>query len=171
MEKNKSCFIAHFREEDNKEQSLWEHLDGTSKLASKNASKIGLEKSGELIGLMHDIGKATELFDQYIRSAVGLIDPDEDDYLSVDGYQGKIDHSSAGAQLIYNYLEPKGGQESIAAQFLALSVASHHSGIIDCLTPGGMNKYEARMKKAFELTRVDEAKANLDSTINDRIYA
>ena len=167
----KSCFIAHYRNEDNKEQCLWEHLENTAKLTADYATKIGLEKSGEVIGLSHDIGKATELFNQYIRSAVGLIDPDEDDYLSADGYQGKIDHSSAGAQLIYNYLMPKEGQASIAAQYLALAVASHHSGIIDCLTPGGMNKYEARMKKAFESTRADEAEANLDRTIKDKIYS
>lgn len=169
--KNRNCFIAHFRKEDNKEQCLWEHLENTAKLASYYAAKIGLEKSGEAIGLSHDIGKATELFDQYIRSAVGLIDPDEDDYLSAEGYQGKIDHSSAGAQLIYNYLMPKGGQASIVAQYLALTVASHHSGMIDCLTPGGINKYEARIKKDYKSTRADEAEGNLDLSFKERIYS
>lgn len=171
MVEKRSCFIAHFREKDGKEQCLWEHLEATAKLASEYAAKIGLEKSGEISGLAHDDGKATELFFQYICSAVGLIDPDEDDYLSAEGYQGKIDHSSAGAQLIYNYLAPKGGQASIAAQYLALVVASHHSGMIDCLTPGGINKFEARMKKAFKLTRADEAEENLDPAIKDRIYS
>jgi CRISPR-associated endonuclease/helicase Cas3 len=168
---DRNCFISHFRKEDNKEQCLWEHLVNTAKLASEYAAKIGLRKCGEVIGLSHDLGKATGLFDQYIRSAVGLIDPDEDDYLSADDCQGKIDHSSAGAQLIYNHLNPQGGQARIVAQYLALAIASHHSGIIDCLTPDGMNRYEARMKKAFESTRVEEAEGNLDSAIKDSIYS
>ena len=167
----RTCFVAHFREKDGKEQCLWQHLENTAKLASGYTKKIGLEKFGEVTGLSHDVGKATELFDQYICSAVGLIDPDEDDYLSAEDYKGKIDHSSAGAQLIYNYLAPKGGQASIAAQYLALVVVSHHSGLIDCLTPGGRNKYETKMKKIFELTRVDEAEGNLDPIIKDRIYS
>jgi CRISPR-associated endonuclease/helicase Cas3 len=58
MEKKKSCFIAHFRESDGKEQCLWEHLKNTAKLTANYAAKIGLEKSGEVIGLSHDIGKA-----------------------------------------------------------------------------------------------------------------
>jgi hypothetical protein len=47
----KSCFIAHYRNEDNKEQCLWEHLENTAKLTADYATKIGLEKSGEVIGL------------------------------------------------------------------------------------------------------------------------
>lgn len=171
MMETRNCFIAHFRKEDDKEQCLWEHLVNTAKLASENAAKIGLEKCGEVVGLSHDLGKATGLFNQYICSAVGLIDPDEDDYLSANDYQGKIDHSSAGAQLIYNHLNPQGGQARIVSQYLALATASHHSGIIDCLTPNGMNKYEARMKKAFKSTRIDEAESNLDPAIKDSIYS
>ena len=94
-------FIAHRREMDGEIQYIEEHLEGTSILAGKYAKKIGMEKQGKLLGLLHDIGKAALEFYQYIRSATGLIDSDEDDYVDVSGKKGKIDHSSAGAQALY----------------------------------------------------------------------
>ncbi|GAB6175072.1 hypothetical protein JCM15765_45500 [Paradesulfitobacterium aromaticivorans] len=89
----KRKFIAHRREKDGGIQDLWEHAEETSALAGKFASKIGLGKHGELIGLLHDLGKASFEFDQYIRSATGLIDPDEDNCIDVKDKKGKIDHS------------------------------------------------------------------------------
>ena len=74
-------FIAHRREKDGEIQSLWDHLLETSHLSTAFAGKIGLQRHGELLGLLHDLGKASAEFDRYIRSATGLIDPDEDDYV------------------------------------------------------------------------------------------
>jgi CRISPR-associated endonuclease/helicase Cas3 len=164
-------FIAHYREIDKQPQGLWEHLEETALLSANNADKIGLAKQGELIGLVHDLGKATAQFDQYIRSATGLIDPDEEGYLSAEDLKGKIDHSSAGAQLIFNYLNQQGPQSILASQFLTLVITSHHSGLIDCITPDGIDKYSARMAKAQELTRIVEAEANLPPRIRKRLYS
>ena len=66
-------FIAHIRKKDKKEQSVKEHLLSVSQIASSNASKIGLAKAGELIGLLHDLGKHSKAFQDYIGSAIGLI--------------------------------------------------------------------------------------------------
>jgi CRISPR-associated endonuclease/helicase Cas3 len=162
-------FIAHRREKDGVPQSLWEHLEGTSSLAGKFALKIGLEKHGELIGLLHDLGKASIEFDQYIRSATGLIDPDEDDYIDAKGKKGKIDHSSAGAQVIYRYFSNKGNESLWVLQILSLVIASHHSGIIDCLTPDGDDNFSRRMNKSEKKTRTIESKSNLHDTIKKKI--
>ena len=158
-------FIAHRREKDGKKQYLEEHLEGTSVLAGKFAKKIDLEKQGELIGLLHDLGKATLEFYQYIGSATGLIDPDEDDYVDASGKKGKIDHSSAGAQVIYRYLSNKGEKSLFVSQILSLIIASHHSGLLDCLTPDGNDNYSKRMNKPDEKTRAKEALANLNDTL------
>ena len=108
----KKEFIAHLRQKDKQPQNLWEHLKEVSELAGQFAEKIGLRECGELIGLMHDIGKASEEFQNYIKSAEGIIDPDKDDYVDTGAMRGKIDHSSAGAQIIYNNLSKKGQKES-----------------------------------------------------------
>lgn len=162
-------FIAHRREKDGKHQSLWEHLKETSSLAGQFTSKIGLEKHGELIGLLHDLGKATSIFDQYIRSATGLIDPDEDEYIDAKGMKGKIDHSTAGAQLINRYYLNKGNQYLFISEILPLVIASHHSGLSNCLTTDGEDKFSERMNKLEEDTRLNEAYSNLDDDIKQRI--
>lgn len=157
-------FIAHLRQSDGVAQSLLEHLQATSKLSAAFASKIGLEDHGRIIGLLHDLGKASDEFDTYIRSAVGLLDPDEDDYVDAAGKKGKVDHSSAGAQILHRMLSAQGPEGPIAAQMLALPVASHHSGMIDCITPDGSNNYQRRMDKAEEKTHTNEAFRRLSET-------
>ncbi len=161
-------FIAHFREKDGIPQCLWDHLKETSDLAGKHAAKIGLKEHGQLLGLLHDLGKATLEFDLYIRSATGILEPDEDDYVSVSEKKGKIDHASAGAQVIYHYFLEKGNEGLLTAQILSLAVASHHSGLIDCLLPDGEDNYTRRMNKSDEKTRLIEALTNIDNTIKEK---
>ncbi|MDD3744372.1 MAG: CRISPR-associated endonuclease Cas3'', partial [Lentimicrobiaceae bacterium] len=124
--------------------------------------KIGLEKHGQLVGILHDIGKATKEFDQYIRSATGLIEPDEDEYVDAAGKKGKIDHSSAGAQIIYRHYYGKEQKSLFVSQILSLIISSHHSGLIDCLTTDGEDNYTRRMNKLDEKTRTAEVLSNLD---------
>ena len=137
--------IAHIRKQFGvnifpKEQTLDDHLKDVSFISALNASKIGLTKAGELIGQLHDIGKYSDVFQNYIGSASGLINQDEDEYVDSQGLKGKIDHSTAGSQYIWNFAKGKSQKEQIAAQLLALCVASHHSGLIDCLTIDGENE-------------------------------
>jgi CRISPR-associated endonuclease/helicase Cas3 len=62
--------IAHWRASDKKEQSLEAHLIGVASLSRAFAAKIGLQDSGELIGALHDLGKYSKAFQDYLRSAV-----------------------------------------------------------------------------------------------------
>ena len=157
--------IAHLRKKDNQPQFLSDHLKDSSALAGQFAGKIGLEKSGKLLGLLHDLGKASAEFQNYIRSAVGILDPDEDGYTDADAMKGKVDHSSAGAQVIYNRLCNYGPKGLIAAQVLSLCLASHHSGLIDCLSPSGENNFLRRIKKPEERTHTGEASTNCPEII------
>lgn len=167
--KEESIFVAHRREKDGAIQNLWNHLKEVSDLTGKFAMKIGLKHQGELIGLLHDLGKATIEFDQYIRSATGLIDPDEDEYVDAAGKKGKIDHSSAGAQIIYRYFANRGTESKYASEILSLIIASHHSALIDCLTPDGEDGYSKRMNKSDTKTRIVEATNNLDDAIRGQL--
>jgi CRISPR-associated endonuclease/helicase Cas3 len=157
----KNKFIAHLRKKDKEPQYLSEHLNEVSNLTGQFASKIGLKESGEILGLLHDLGKASKEFQDYIQSATGLIDPDSDNYVDAKAKKGKVDHSSSGAQVIYNHLWKKGPEERIVTQVLSLAIASHHSGLIDCLLPSGEDNFTRRMEKAEENTHVQEAFSNL----------
>lgn len=165
---SKRQFLAHYREVDQAEQDLWSHLQQTGKLSAAKAAKVGLEAAGELVGLVHDLGKATDAFDQYIRTQVGLVDPDEDAVDDGIAEKGRIDHSTAGAQVLYDLLV-QDPSNRLAAEVLALVVASHHSGLIDCLSPGGENRFAKRLSKDPTLTRRGEAWNNLRPDIRERV--
>ena len=162
-------FIAHIRKKDKKEQSVKEHLLSVSQIASSNASKIGLAKAGELIGLLHDLGKHCKAFQDYLGSATGLINQDEDEYVDSKGLKGKIDHSTAGAQYIWNFAKGEKLQIQFAAQFLSLCIASHHSGLIDCLTVDGENDFERRINKADDKTHLKEVSNKTEGEIIGKI--
>lgn len=153
--------IAHLRKKDKEPQYLWDHLYEVSVIAGQLAGKIELKESGEILGLLHDLGKASKEFQNYIRSATGLIDPDADEYIDAKKAKGKVDHTSAGAQLIYEKLRAKGQEGLIAAQVMALCIASHHSGLIDCLSPNGVNNFQRRIEKPEENTHTIEATSNV----------
>ncbi|MBM4055468.1 MAG: CRISPR-associated helicase Cas3' [Planctomycetes bacterium] len=148
-------YIAHRREKDCEVHWLSHHLEAVSTLSGEFASKVNMKEQGELLGLLHDVGKASQEFQQYIKSAVGLIDPDEDDYVDAEGKKGKIDHSTASAQWIYKNLADEGTEERFVAQVLSTCLASHHSGLIDCITPDGKDTYSKRMHQQEEKTHID----------------
>ncbi|MBI4685352.1 MAG: CRISPR-associated helicase Cas3' [Nitrospirae bacterium] len=164
-------YVAHRREKDGIIQSLSKHLKEVSEQAGKFASKVGLKEQGEVVGLLHDIGKASKEFEQYIKSAVGLINPDEEDYVDAAGLKGKVDHSTAGAQLVYRELSLKGKENKFAAQILSLCIASHHSGLIDCISPDGKDTYSKRMVKEKEKSHIDEVFGKLSDKARERIIS
>src|SRR3990170_2905777 len=164
-------YIAHRREKDGEIQSLTDHLKKVSKKTGDFASKIGLKDQGELIGLLHDIGKASQEFEQYIKSAVGLINPDEDDYVDAAGLKGKVDHSTAGAQFIYRSLADKGTEALFVAQVLSLCIASHHSGLLDCISPEGVDAYSKRMAKIEKKAHVNEVFSKISDEAKTKITA
>lgn len=166
----KNEFVAH-RRKDGTPQPLCNHLIRVSALTGQFASKIGLKDAGRLIGLLHDIGKASMEFKNYIDSAEGIIDPDADEYVDVAEKRGKIDHSSAGAQIIYNELSKRGSKGIIAAQFLSICIASHHSGIIDCLLPSGEDNFTRRINKSVEKTHTEEALSYLSEDESQKLKA
>jgi CRISPR-associated endonuclease/helicase Cas3 len=161
--------MAHYRKDDSKAQSVAEHLQAVAMAGKLLAGKIGLGSLGELMGLLHDAGKYSRAFQDYIGSAVGQIDPDAEEYVDASGLKGKIDHSTAGAQYIWRILEGNTRPEwQLARQIMSLSMVSHHSGLIDCLSPVGEAVFTKRMGKHNSLTNFDEVFAKIDEAIKDK---
>lgn len=165
--------IAHRRESDGAWQALSEHLFGVAALAKSFASKLNLAEAGELIGLLHDLGKYSDQFRNYLLSALDEINQDEDeDWVDAVALKGKVDHSSAGAQHVWVQLAGQGKQAEIAGQVFALCIASHHSGLIDCIgasdTLFGMDLFGRRMSKSDDKTHLVEVSATVDHQVKER---
>ena len=159
-------FIAHRRDSDQKEQSVCDHLEEVSAICGRLAGKIGMSEAGSILGLLHDIGKYSRQFQVYIRSATGILNPDiDDEYVDAKALKGKIDHSTAGAQLVWQRLRRYGAQGSLVGQILAVCLASHHGGMLDCLKPDGQNGFRDRIEKEDEKTHLQECLKVVDETV------
>lgn len=158
-------YIAH------KDQSLIDHLQGVADKCRGNADKIGCGDYGELLGLLHDLGKYSIIFQNYIRSAVDDLDPDQDEeFINTSEYKGKIDHSTSGAQFLWRKLAERTVSEKFLAQILSLCLVSHHSGLIDCLhsdNDGTVDSFTRRIEKGDEKTHFHEVTAKAE--ILDRV--
>ena len=162
--------VAHRRASDQTIQSVKDHLENVSLITRCYAKKIGVPEAGELLGLLHDFGKYSQAFQAYIQSATGMLDPDRDDnFVDAKALKGQIDHSTAGAQWIWEYFGRYGQQGEVVGQILALCLASHHSGLIDCLKPDGKNCFVLRMNKKVEQTHLEECKKTADKEVLDKL--
>ena len=150
--------IAHVSDRDNKIQTLQDHLTNVSKLAGEFSEKIDLKEIGEVLGMLHDVGKASQEFQNYIGSGTGLISKDSEKFVDASALKGKVDHSTAGAQVVYKNLEI---EDEATKQALSLCIASHHSGLIDCLTPEGKNSFQKRIGKEESAAHAEESWAKL----------
>lgn len=148
-------YVAHFDEHNNKIQTVEEHLHAVASLAAVFAGKIGLASFGELLGLLHDLGKYSDEFQQYIKSSIGLVVPGDPSYIDPDKMRGKINHAFAGGQYIWHHNKSNNQGRKAFAQFLALCVASHHTGLRDCLSPGGDEMFNKDMASPEEKTHVN----------------
>ena len=162
--------VAHYRSSDNQWHTLYQHLRGTGILSRRFSQKIGLPLLGELMGLLHDLGKYSKAFQGYLQTAIGINDPDLDEETLPSRRRGSVDHSTAGAQWIWQSLSTSEHPElRLAAQWVALCVASHHSGLIDCLTPAGDDRFLERLGKTDDATHLKEAWAKADARLRQRI--
>jgi CRISPR-associated endonuclease/helicase Cas3 len=145
-------YIAHIDEKTGREQSVADHCESVSRLCRRRGEKIGLAAVAELLGLCHDVGKAREAFAAYIL---------EQDPIKKKALHGKIDHSTAGAQWLYQLF---GGSDDLTqeltVQILALTICSHHGGLIDCLDSSGRDVFHERMQKSDTQTGCAESVAH-----------
>lgn len=156
MSNQTHIFVAHYRPTDGAIQDVWSHLENVGKRTAAIADKVGLARIGELLGLVHDLGKASSDFNNYIRHAVGL--PLEQFFRPYE-VKGAVDHSTAGSLWLRSKLM-NSTKVNFSGQFMPLIVASHHSGLIDCLTVDGQNGFERRLDKGESQSHMIESLGN-----------
>lgn len=152
-------YLAH--SSGDRKQFLHEHLFQVSRLSGEVARKCGLERAGTAIGLLHDLGKYSSAFQTYLRLSQDPFGDAPD--------RGTVDHSTAGAQAVWRALYGNVPARSAAAELLAVCIASHHSGMIDCLKPDGENSLHRRMERAEDASHCGEALANCDAAVKAQI--
>src|SRR5216683_2502986 len=164
----KASYLAHLGRF-GADQLLNCHLLQVSAISARLGAKIGMTRAGELIGLMHDIGKYSEAFQQYLREAADTVEMEMEPKESM---KGRVDHSTAGAQLVWSNLT-QGGTSEVrhGAEFLALCIASHHSGLIDCVKPDGSDDLTRRLNKADADTHCKEAWDETEPAVRERVDA
>jgi CRISPR-associated endonuclease/helicase Cas3 len=94
-------------------------------LAEPFAAAFGAAAWGRLAGLWHDLGKASNEFQRYIRYHSEDPNPSEE---SNDGGGGRVDHSTFGAR------HAVGAIPNVLGQLLAFCIAGHHAGLADATT-------------------------------------
>jgi CRISPR-associated endonuclease/helicase Cas3 len=172
---DRAMALAHVRE--GARHILARHLVCTGALAGRYAGRFHLRRAGRLLGLLHDLGKYSAAFQEYILSAAGMSDCDRDEAETPGtGRRALIDHSTAGAQRVWRLpLVRKSRLACDAAQFLALCAASHHGGLMDCLDGGaerfGDNRFLRRMDKPEAEAHAEEAWAKADAGVRRRVEA
>jgi len=151
-------------------QSVESHLKRVASICSDLTKKISLPEVGELLGLLHDFGKYSVEFQAYLKSALGILDPDVDgDYVDFKGLRGSIDHSTAGAQWIWQFCRNYGDSGKLIGQVFATCLASHHGGLIDCLSTDGKNVFDKRMAKDDHITHLAECLQRADSQLLQKL--
>ncbi|WP_269409837.1 CRISPR-associated helicase Cas3' [Lentibacillus daqui] len=137
-------YIAHIRQSDAKMQTVKEHLIEVKALAEQYGEPIGIKHLAGLAGMLHDLGKYTNKFREYILEAVN--NPDDPPK------RGSVDHSTAGGKLLYErfHTEKIARLKGMVAEVVGNAIISHHSFLHDFITPDLESKYLKRVRDKDE---------------------
>ena len=129
---------------------------GTAELAVCFGQDFGFGKLGQLAALLHDAGKATELWQRYLKASVEGKNLSKKDH----------DHATAGAKLLAKI----GDREtSLALTAIQACVMYHHgSGLPDMLSLDGKSEFLKRLNKNIE-DELKEIEANLSQSVKEGI--
>lgn len=92
-------------------QPLADHLNAVAERSSAMAKDMGLERAALIAGLFHDLGKYNPAFQW-----------------KLEGREVRVDHSTAGAQVLLGLVLPK---DKLMAELIAYAILGHHAGLPD----------------------------------------
>ena len=133
------AYFAHIRRDGSKEQTMGAHLLRVGNLMKEDAARIGLSSLAYLIGVLHDLGKCSEEFADYLDWCHKH--PEDN------SRKGTVDHSSAGGQFLMQRYGRRGDSALLTVHIAALVIFSHHTGLMNYLGEDGVSDFLRRMEK------------------------
>lgn len=132
-------FIAHIRMLDKEEQTVKEHLLEVKVIAENIGAKIGVKHIAGLAGLLHDMGKYTVEFREYLNQAV--YQPNNPPK------RGSVDHATAGGKFLFDLLHGEKSPYKIClAEIVGNVIISHHSYLKDFINEKWESEYLNRVR-------------------------
>lgn len=146
-------FIAHIRSTDHSIQTVQEHLEAVASLARTYGDPLGFGAHAELAGLLHDMGKFTTKFTEYLENAV----------IHGEIATTKIDHSTAGAKYLYDNFYNENDYQQFVIEIVGMAILSHHSGLQNFVQLDMSTSDYIRRVVEKDLPYYDEVKQNFES--------
>ncbi|MFD2869973.1 CRISPR-associated endonuclease Cas3'' [Kurthia populi] len=120
-----------------REQSLKQHLQGAESLGKRYGQGIQLEKLTGLTCLLHDLGKYSDAFQQYIRNNV---------YGTGEQLKrGSVRHAFAGGHFLFRnindqYVKLDKEHTNRVLECMANAIYSHHGNLKNAINPDGQSE-------------------------------
>ncbi len=141
-------------------QTVNQHCRNTAEIAKKNLCKLGIADTAYLAGLLHDAGKCTNKFRNYIEKASR----------GENVRRGSVVHSFAAVRFLLETYHPAPGLEvdcvkGLTAEILSSAIGGHH-GLFDCFDKDRNCGFTYRINKQPEYD--DKAINSFFEEVSDR---
>ncbi len=145
-----------------REESVAEHTKKTTYLCSEKGKRCGLSQLMSLCGILHDMGKNKQVFNDYLYA----------DENARKRLRGTIAHASTGAKYIYEKYHDSPDHVKVMVEMISYAIAAHH-GLFDCVDVEHRDLFSQRLHKVddYEEACGNAAKDYLGEYELDKIFA
>lgn len=125
--------IAHI-DCDGRMQTIESHCINVAAYCFNIGKQIGLSNVSYIAGLLHDVGKFSNEFQNYIKKATQ----------GKQVHRGEVNHSSAGGIFCKEIIQATTTIEVLLQEIISYAIISHH-GLNDCISINGEDKFSMRL--------------------------